>query len=130
MTDESGGMIEAFVFKLGQPLGGRREVIDAPVVELLEYMSMKIKQEEQEAEKEQAKMWINYLTAVFTQPSFGGKEDPQFARSRKEFVDSIMPQKKEPVKELNGPAKVYEWDENLMKKLKEKQDALMLERRN
>lgn len=80
-----------------------------------------------EAEKEQAKMWISYLTALFTQPSLGGKEDPQFAQARKEFIETIKPKKKD---ELKGPAKVYEWDENLMKKLKEKQDALMLERGN
>lgn len=90
-------------------------------------MNMKSKQEEMEAEKEQAKMWIAYLTAVFTQPSLGGKEDPNFARARKEFIDSITPK---PRIEEKGPAKVYEWDDNLMKKLKEKQDALMLERRD
>lgn len=104
--------------------------MEAPVIELLEYMHMKIKQEEQEAEKEQAKMWINYLTALFTQPSLGGKEDPQFARAKKEFVDSLMPKPKQKQEQLNGPAKVYDWDFEKMKALKAKQDALMPGRRD
>ena len=104
-------------------------MLAAPMQELLRYMGMQMTKEEQEAEKEQAKMWINYLTAMFTQPSFSGKEDPQFVQARKEFVEQLKPKAKKP-KTGEQSSKVIEWDFGKLQQLKAKQDALTLERGN
>lgn len=81
-----------------------------PAVELLKFMEMKLEEDEQEAEKEKARVWLNFLVATFTQPSFGEK-DPKFEQAKREFVQSIQPSAPK------GPAKVYDWDFELMKRM-------------
>ncbi|ANU13462.1 hypothetical protein B481_1993 [Planococcus halocryophilus Or1] len=88
----------------------------APAVELLQFMDMELKKENQQAERERARVWLNYLVNVFTQPSMG-KEDPKFAMAKKEFIESIKPEQKK------GQAKVYEYDFELMKRLKASQEG-------
>lgn len=97
-------------------MGGRKEVITAPAVELFQFMDLELKKEEQEAERERARTWLNYLVNVFTQPSYG-KEDPKFAQAKKEFIDTIKPQ------EIKGPPKVYDYDFELLKRLKQGQEG-------
>ncbi|MFB1100914.1 hypothetical protein [Terribacillus sp. JSM ZJ617] len=80
------------------------------------YMDMALKRDEDEAEKKKAEHFINYLIAMYTQPSFG-KTDQQFENNKKKFIESITPKL-----ESKGPAKVYQWDEELMKRLKAQQD--------
>lgn len=79
-------------------------------------MDMELTKEEQEGEKERARVWLNYLVNVFTQQSFG-KEDPKFAQAKKEFIESIKPPEKK------GPAKIYDYDFELMKRLKASQEG-------
>ncbi|MER2090922.1 MAG: hypothetical protein ABS920_14380 [Sporosarcina sp.] len=99
-------------------MGGRREVTESPAVELLKFMDLHLEKDEQEAEKERARVWLNYLTTVFTQPSFG-KEDAQLTQARRDFIKAIQPEQKP------GPAKVYDWDFELMKRLKAKEGRLI-----
>lgn len=118
-------MVEAFVYKIGRTLGGRKEVLDAPMIELLEYMNMELKSEEMEAEKERAKERVNYLIAVFSQPS-SGKESADYKKGKKELLEMLFPKPKE----IRGPAKVYEWDDNLMKRITERQNAEIAARKS
>ncbi|WP_342512790.1 hypothetical protein MKY34_19615 [Sporosarcina sp. FSL K6-1522] len=83
----------------------------------MKFMDLHLEKEEQEAEKERARVWLNYLTTIFTQPSYG-KEDPQFKRARQDFIKAIQPEQKA------EPAKVYNWDFELMKRLKAKEGRL------
>ena len=99
-------------------MGGRREVTESPAVELLKFMDLQLEKEEKEAEKERARVWLNYLTTVFTQPSHG-KEDAKLTQARREFIKAIQPEQKP------GPAKVYDWDFELMKRLKAKEGRLI-----
>ncbi|WP_313429800.1 hypothetical protein [Siminovitchia terrae] len=80
-----------------------------PAVELLKFMDMKLEEDEREAEKEKARVWLDFLVATFTQPSF--EKDHKFEQAKREFIQSIQP------KENKGPAKVYDWDFELMKRL-------------
>lgn len=97
-------------------MGGRKEVMTAPAVELLQFMDLELKKEEQEAERERARVWLSYLVNVFSQPSYG-KEDPKHTQAKKEFLDTIKPQEKK------GPAKVYDYDFELLKRLKQGQEG-------
>lgn len=123
-SDSKISIDQAFVFKVGNVLGGRSEVLKAPFSDLLKYMNMQMTKEEMEAEKEQAKMWINYLTAVFTQPSFGGEEDPSFTQAKKEFANFLMPKQKQlPNEPPNPEAEKAEWNFNQIEQLKAQQEA-------
>ncbi|MEK4303624.1 hypothetical protein [Oceanobacillus sp. FSL K6-0251] len=66
-------------------------------------MDMALEKEESEAEHERAKMYIQYLSNVYSQKQEG--KNPQFERDRKEFEKMLNPQKER--KETN---KTYEWD--------------------
>lgn len=109
--------MEAFIFRLGGVLGGRKEVIQTPARELLKFMSLTLEQQEMEAEREKARVYLNYLANVYAQPSMG-KEDAQIKQGRKEFLDSITPKLPGSAK---GQAQVFDWDENLMKKIAARQ---------
>lgn len=65
-------------------------------------MDMTLEQEEREAEKEQAKMWIEYLSMTFAQQPLG-KPDAQYKRAKQDFENALMPKTK-------TPQKKYEWD--------------------
>ena len=95
---------EAFIFKLGRSLGGRKEVIESPVIELLKFMDMTLEKEEAEAEHEKAKMYIQYLANVFSQQQ-EGKPDPNFIQAKKEFEKLLRPNTTK-----NESKKDYDWD--------------------
>jgi hypothetical protein len=105
---------EAFVFKLGKDLGGAKEVLHGSASSMLMYMDMALKRDEDEPEKKKAEHFINYLIAMYTQPSFG-KTDQQFESSKKKFVESITPKL-----ENAEPAKEQEWDADHMKYVQQK----------
>lgn len=79
---------------------------------------MQKESDEHEAEKEKFKIWLNYLTSVYTQPSYG-KEDPKFAQGKRDFIDTIKPSPPP----SNRPAIVYDWDDEVMKRLKARQEG-------
>jgi len=80
--------------------------VASPAVELFKYMDMELEQEREKAEQEKAKMYIQYLSNIFSQPQ-EGKPDPKFARAKKEFESLLMPKTNQKEKES---AKTYEWD--------------------
>lgn len=67
---------------------------------------------EAEDEKEKARMFISFLSNFYAQQPMG--KDQKFEQGRQKFIESIQP--KTP-KKAAGPAKVYQWDEELMKRL-------------
>lgn len=73
------------------------------------YMDMALKRDEDEAEKKKAEHFINYLIAMYTQPSFGEKNQ-QFESNKKKFVESITPKLGNAESE-----KVQDWDADHMK---------------
>src|SRR5699024_1314733 len=83
-------IIEAFVFKLANKLGGRNEVINTPAVELFKYMEMEIEEIKMEQENKQVEMYINYLSHVFSQQP-QGKPSREFIRAKEEFERLLMP---------------------------------------
>jgi len=80
--------------------------VTSPAVELFKYMDMELEEERNQAEQEKAKMYIQYLSNIFSQPQ-EGKPDPKFARAKKEFESLLMPKTNQKEKEST---KDYEWD--------------------
>lgn len=118
---ERASISEAFIFKLGKDLGGRSEVVNGKAVELLKFMDMALEKDESEVEKEKHRIWMQYLSMIYAQrPSPMEKESPQTRRAREEFVQAIKPKENKQIENI-GPAKVYDWDFERMKLLKQKQ---------
>lgn len=69
-------------------------------------MDMELEVERSLAEQEKAKVYIQYLSNIFSQPR-EGKPDARFERSKKEFENLLMPGGDKKEKETK---KVYEWD--------------------
>jgi hypothetical protein len=79
-------------------------------------MDMELEQEREQAEQEKAKMYIQYLSNIFSQPR-EGKPDPKFERARKEFESLLMPETEKEKKSTTE----YEWDFNPNDFLKDQQ---------
>ena len=69
-------------------------------------MDMELEVERNLAEQEKAKMYIQYLSNIFSQPQ-EGKPDAKFQRAKDEFESLLMPNDNKKAKE---PKKLYEWD--------------------
>lgn len=67
-------------------------------------MDMELEEERNLAEQEKARMYIQYLSNIFSQTQMG-KPDPKFQQAKKEFESLLMPRSKEKEKK-----KLYEWD--------------------
>lgn len=61
-------------------------------------------EERRKAEEEQIKMWVNYLSMVFAQPSMD-KPSAKYKKAKNEFENAIKPQISRRRKK-----KKYEWD--------------------
>lgn len=90
--------------------------MEMPAVELLGMMEVHFVEQEQQAEKEKVKAFIQYLISSYTAPSFG-KPDPAFERGRKEFEDMLKPDHLKP-KAISAaaeqPASGFDWNEEVM----------------
>ena len=73
-------------------------------------MDMTLENEEFEAEKEQARMWIDYLSRTYAQQPMG-EPNPQYKRAKREFENMLMPAPK-------APTQSYEWDFSLLERHK------------
>ena len=71
-------------------------------------MDMELEVERNLAEQEKARMYIQYLSNIFSQPPKDDrKPDPKFLRAKEEFESLLMPSDNKKKKE---PKKIYEWD--------------------
>lgn len=80
-------------------------------------MAAELETDEAEQERERARLFMEFLIAVYAQRP-QGKEDRDFAEARKRFIEELKPQERKP-KRIE--TKVYDWDEELLKRLKTKQ---------
>lgn len=69
-------------------------------------MDMTLEKERSLAEQEKARMYINYLSNIFSRPQ-EGNPDPKFERAKKEFEDLLIPKFNNTE---SKPKKNYEWD--------------------
>lgn len=69
-------------------------------------MDMELEVERNLADQEKARMYIQYLSNIFSQPR-EGKPDAKFLRAKEEFERLLMPSDDKKVIE---PKKNYEWD--------------------
>lgn len=91
------------VFSLSEKLGGRTEVLNAPILETLGYLLMLRKENEEKAEQEEVKLWVDFLSRVHSHPLPEGATS-EHKRNRQTFIDSIKP------KERMESPKEYQWD--------------------
>lgn len=68
-------------------------------------MEMAIEKEKEEAEQEKARMYIQYLSNIFSRPQ-QGKPDAKFTRAKKEFERLLMPDNNSE----KDSKQAYEWD--------------------
>lgn len=69
-------------------------------------MEYEVEEMKAEAEKERVKMYIQYLSQVFAQPS----DNKKFLRAKKEFEKMLMPDTKTGIESNNKEYKNYDWD--------------------
>lgn len=96
------------MFKLAKKLGGRREVIETPAVELFKYMEMEIEKDNARHRERQAEMYLNYLSRIFSQ-ELQHKPTPEYLRAKSEFEKLINPMSDDKKKDNKLPKKL-EWD--------------------
>lgn len=79
-------------------------MLNAPADQILKFFELRLKEDEEEFERERSKLWLNYLMQIFTQPSTGN-ESVEYKRAKEQFVDIISP-----TETIAAPSKKYEWD--------------------
>lgn len=73
-----------------------------PTAQAFMLLDMKLEAAEQEAEREQAKQYLEYLMKIFSHPAQPG-ESEAFARERVRFGNEMKP------KSLRAAPKVFTW---------------------
>lgn len=66
-------------------------------------MDMTLEKERNQSEQEKARMYIQYLSNIFSQP-LQEKPNQEYLRAKKEFESLLKPDTKD------GSGKTYEWD--------------------
>ncbi|MDW3783622.1 hypothetical protein QI349_02600 [Staphylococcus saprophyticus] len=75
------------VFQLGQRLGGRSEVVDAPVVELFGYLISDFERKEQDAKDELQRILLNHQSRSLAKPG-----DKKSQKANEKFVKQLQKQ--------------------------------------
>lgn len=75
------------VFQLGQRLGGRSEVVDAPVVELFGYLISDFERKEQDTKDELQRILLNHQSRSLAKPS-----DKKGQKANEKFVKALQKQ--------------------------------------
>ncbi|WP_422404353.1 hypothetical protein [Mammaliicoccus sp. JADD-157] len=84
--------------------------MNTPFNELLAHLMTHFDNEERQAEKEQTDYYMNFIAMLNSNPQ--SKED---FNQVKKFIKEIQPNKKE--KQTSKPAKKYQWNERVQKKI-------------
>lgn len=101
------------VFSLSERMGGRMEVLNAPIIETLGYLIMTNEETERRLEKEETERWLNFLALFHSHPE-ANKE------ARNKFMKLIEPkQKYDPIK---NPIPEHKWDMDKLERLKAQQE--------
>lgn len=113
-------LTEAFIFKLSKQLGGREEVLNTPAIEAFKYMQMAIEEDEAKAKREAEKFFMDFISNMYAQSPTEG-EKPEFTQGRRQFIETIKPQKQIGQAKKQGkdePAR-FAWPEHIQKALEE-----------
>jgi hypothetical protein len=85
-------------------LGGRSEVLKTPVIELLGYTLEHIREKEEEAEREQTKYYLDFVSRLKAQKP----ENKEQQKDLQDFIKMIKPDEKKQDKIEDGQAWDYE----------------------
>ena len=102
------------VFSLAGRLGGRKEVLQAPIVETMGYLLLLREENRTLAKKEEIDRWITYLSLVNSHPEVDSK-------ARENFMKMIEPKTEN--NPVHNPVPKYETDIDLLKRLKAQQEG-------
>lgn len=75
------------VFQLGQRLGGRSEVINAPVVDLFGYLISEFERKDEEAKSEVQRLLLEHSSRMHANP-----KDKKSSKANEKFVKSLQKQ--------------------------------------
>lgn len=75
------------VFQLGQRLGGRSEVINAPVVDLFGYLISEFERKDEKAKEEVQRLLLEHSSRMHANP-----KDKKSAKANEKFVKSLQKQ--------------------------------------
>lgn len=103
-------MIEAIIFKLSPILGGRSEVCETDLMEVLGHMCIIKKTEEAKHKEDQMNRYLDFLSRIHSHPP----QSKEQAQARREFDMKIKPAE---IAKLQEPSK--ETDVELLRKIKE-----------
>lgn len=114
------------IFTLSPILGGRTEVLRTPFTEALQHLLYHREREENKREAEEARIWLDFLSRMNSHP-FAPEQN------RKSFMQSIEPKKQnsgsaDATPQPEYKSKRFETDDALMKHLKAKTDAMIMEK--
>lgn len=83
-------------------------MVESPADEILKFMEMALKKEEEEVEKEKTKYYMQYLITMFAQAP-QGEEKAEQKNMRRQFLDTIRPREKEQQR------KQFDWPDEVKK---------------
>lgn len=114
------------IFTLSPILGGRTEVLNTPFTEALQHLLYYREREENKAEAEEGRIWLDFLSRMNSHP-FAPEQQ------RKAFMNKIEPENQNTgaVNESTPPeqkSKRFETNDALMKHLKARTDAMIQEK--
>lgn len=117
-------LMEFLTWKLAPIMGGRTEVRNSPLIELLEYWILEDKKQEIQNEKERSVVWAEHLSRKYVaqMTMINEKNEKDITKQLDEFEKLINPysDKKHESKEKK---KAFEWpSEDEFKKLVEAQE--------
>ncbi|MCY1583356.1 hypothetical protein NW133_07415 [Staphylococcus pettenkoferi] len=74
------------IYQLGTRLGGRREVVETPMEELLGYLISDFKRKEEEANEEAQRLYLNHMSRMVAQP-----QSKEQQKANEKFIKQIDP---------------------------------------
>lgn len=82
--------IDSLVYTLAGKVGGRSEVINAPMYDILGYLLLYFEEKEQEAKRVQNEIIMNHMSRLHSQKA----ESKQQQKANKDFLERLMNESK------------------------------------
>lgn len=96
------------IYTLGRKLGGRREVVESPMVEMLGYLIADFDEKQEEADREAQRLYLNHMSRMHAQPQSKDQD-----KANQKFIKAIEPSRNKNGQPSNHKMvgnKKLEWD--------------------
>lgn len=112
-------MEETVVYTLSNRLGGRSEVLQTPMFEVLGHLITHFEEEQRQVDQEQMKYYMDFIAMLNSNP-----QNEKQAKQTEKFRKQIEPKLSDPNKSNQSGEDIknkYQWNERVQKKIAEKQ---------